>query len=522
MFDILITELLRLIHRASIAEVSLPNSVDPSVREARSLYEWTSEKLAKRDAAFEAYIALYHANLVSDNLLPLRGQGDEALAEAQKAVQKIVSLVDINQQLDIWSSIAREWCCVARIHISSVLITHEGSLCVKMLMILPKPLPNSLEIDLYWDAFTTLKATIEPDFSMTQDIIHPQTMADCTALLLRSVFLNRMEADQTDFVAHFIPAEVQDLSSWLERHRGAFPAKPLIEEGFPSEVTGIVRDLANNGVPHIFGGVEKLGLRCPSDQLDGAMQSVPDPEIEERTEEDILIRTRRLPKRADFLHAITLQDREKLELSSTLLRPSECMVDKLPFIYSQFALFVPSILHRVEINIIAEDLCRNLLSSVEFSDISLVITAISTTASQESTNYQRLEFLGDSILKTMVSLTLLAAHVNWHEGVLSHQKDHIVSNANLARASIARGLDKYILTKRFTGHKWRPLYISDMLSEQVPSKRQLSTKTLADVVESLIGAGTRFSLISSLAACERGHHVSKSEVTDSKMANSLP
>lgn len=471
------------------------------MREASSLDEWTSEKLAKRDAAFEAYIALYHANLISDHLLPLRGHGDEALTEAQKSVQKIVSLVDIEEQLDIWSSIAREWCCVSTLHLSSVLITHGGNPWMKMLMILPKPLPNSLEVDLHWDAFTSLKATMEPGPSIAQGMIHAQAMADCTALLLRSVFLARMDADRTDFIAHFMPAEVQDLFSWLERHRGSFPAKLLIEESVPNDAVGIIRDLENNGVPYVFGGLERLRSNCMSDQLDGAMQSAQDPAIEEEIEEEIYIRARKLPKRADFMHAIRLQDREKIELSSTLLRASECMVDKLPFIYSQFALFVPSILHRVEINMIAEDLCRNLLSSAEFSDLSLVITAISTTASQESTNYQRLEFLGDSILKTMVSLTLLATHLNWHEGVLSHQKDHIVSNANLARASLARGLDKYILTKPFTGHKWRPLYSSDRLSERVPSSRQLSTKTLADVVESLIGAGRRFFLISSFAYC---------------------
>ena len=474
--------------------------MDPSVREASSLYEWTSEKLAKRDAAFEAYIALYHANLVSDHLLPLRGKSDEALTEAQKSVQKIVSLVEINQQLDIWSSIAREWCGADTFQISSVSITHGGSPWMKMLMILPIPLPNSLEIDLYWDAFTNVKATVEPGHSIARDIIPAQAMADCTALLLRSVFPHRMEDDQTDFVAHFIPAEVQDLFAWLERYGGAFPAKFVTEESFPNEAVGIVRDLTQNGVPHIFRGLERLRSHCVSNQLDGAMQSTQDLKTEEDIEEERFIKARRLPKRADFLHAIPLQDREKLELSSTLLRASECMVDKLPFIYSQFALFVPSILHKVGINIIAEDLCRRILPSVEFSDLSLVITAISTTVSQESTNYQRLEFLGDSILKAMTSLTLLASHINWHEGVLSHQKDHIVSNANLARTSIARGLDKYILTKAFTGHKWRPLYISDKLSEQVPSSRQLSTKTLADVVESLIGAGRLSLLISSLAA----------------------
>ena len=165
------------------------------------------------------------------------------------------------------------------------------------------------------------------------------------------------------------------------------------------------------------------------------------------------------------------------------------MIDKLPFIYSQFALLIPSILHRVEVSMIADDLCKNVLPSVRFSNLSVVLTAISTTASQAPTNYQRLEFLGDSILKTFTSLTLLARHLNWHEGVLSHKKDHIVSNANLARATLARGLDRYILTKPFTGNKWRPLYVSNLVSDRAPAIRRLSTKTLADVVESLIGAG---------------------------------
>jgi len=46
------------------------------------------------------------------------------------------------------------------------------------------------------------------------------------------------------------------------------------------------------------------------------------------------------------------------------------------------------------------------------------------------------------------------------------------------------GLDSFIITKPFTGHKWRPIYIEDIL-EVGPetNKRELSTKVLADVVE---------------------------------------
>lgn len=55
-----------------------------------------------------------------------------------------------------------------------------------------------------------------------------------------------------------------------------------------------------------------------------------------------------------------------------------------------------------------------------------------------------------------------------------------------------KGIAKYILTKPFTGAKWRPLYLDDVLkNDETNNKkadRQLSTKTLADVVEALIGA----------------------------------
>jgi dsRNA-specific ribonuclease len=52
------------------------------------------------------------------------------------------------------------------------------------------------------------------------------------------------------------------------------------------------------------------------------------------------------------------------------------------------------------------------------------------------------------------------------------------------------GLDKFIVTKSFTGHKWRPAYIEDLLlaSTDTKTKRDMSSKVLADVVEALIGA----------------------------------
>ena len=71
---------------------------------------------------------------------------------------------------------------------------------------------------------------------------------------------------------------------------------------------------------------------------------------------------------------------------------------------------------------------------------------------------------------------------------MSHKKDHIVSNSSLATAAIRTGLERFIITKPFTGHKWRPVYNGRLAANQPEQTREMSTKILADVVEALIGA----------------------------------
>lgn len=79
------------------------------------------------------------------------------------------------------------------------------------------------------------------------------------------------------------------------------------------------------------------------------------------------------------------------------------------------------------------------------------------------------------------------------EGLLSRLKDRMVCNGRLCRAARESGLDQFIVSKQLTikgsGERWRPPYISDLLKGpfQGEQKRVMSTKTLADVVESVIG-----------------------------------
>ena len=63
-----------------------------------------------------------------------------------------------------------------------------------------------------------------------------------------------------------------------------------------------------------------------------------------------------------------------------------------------------------------------------------------------------------------------------------------MSNSRLSRAAIETGLARFIITSSFTGIKWRPVYVDEVLSSMAKGPpRKLSTKVLADVIEALIG-----------------------------------
>ncbi|HUP00696.1 MAG TPA: ribonuclease III [Gemmatimonadota bacterium] len=61
-------------------------------------------------------------------------------------------------------------------------------------------------------------------------------------------------------------------------------------------------------------------------------------------------------------------------------------------------------------------------------------------------SYERLEFLGDSVLNLVVSEWLFEQHPEAQEGILSQQRAHIISRRFLARASEALGLPDCIQT----------------------------------------------------------------------------
>jgi len=76
--------------------------------------------------------------------------------------------------------------------------------------------------------------------------------------------------------------------------------------------------------------------------------------------------------------------------------------------------------------------------SYQFSDIELLSKAL-THRSVSKQNNERLEFLGDSVLGSIISEELYSRHSNIDEGQLSRLRSHLVRGNTLA--NLAKKLD---------------------------------------------------------------------------------
>jgi endoribonuclease Dicer len=165
--------------------------------------------------------------------------------------------------------------------------------------------------------------------------------------------------------------------------------------------------------------------------------------------------------------------------------------------HSKHALYLPSILRHLSIAYTVTSFRNTLLVSTPLATLpfELLVTALTAPVAMAHSNYERLETLGDTVLKFMTSIQVMADHPYWHEGYLSLRKDHVVANVTLAKAAVSKGLYRWIIRDRFVPTKWSPQVEVTEVEEpsgevviQDKKTEDLSTKMLADVVEALIGA----------------------------------
>ena len=444
-------------------------------------HDWLTEKMAKRDAAYQAYLALYKAKLVNDNLMPMH---KESRYNDGKHVEKRAKIVKVPPRFDPWVEISE----MRRNNQPLVPVNIEFSQELpRMAMLLPRSLPCEFYFDLFWNEETTLSVSLLPEKHEVPAMI-TQYASEVSYILLGSVFRGRIVKGCRDFTVPFLPRLYSSLvpdSAWLASITGTLMVEDILDihDSNSFRRLGLVRNIKTFGRPF---AIERAFWMTPS--RDGES---PDGSDVDMSREELHIEGTTLPKRTDFLHPVIRDSKANMHhTAKQCVLAKTCSVNRLPALYSKFSLFVPSIIHKVEIMLVADKLARTILAPVGFSNLQHVITAISASSAREATNYQRLEFLGDSILKFHASVNLTTRNPLWHEGLLTSKKDDIVSNGRLSEAALAVGLHEFILTQCFTGVKWAPPYFSRLSEPGSKGKigRDMSTKVLADVVESLIGA----------------------------------
>ncbi|KAL5698311.1 helicase protein [Ranunculus cassubicifolius] len=177
---------------------------------------------------------------------------------------------------------------------------------------------------------------------------------------------------------------------------------------------------------------------------------------------------------------------------------------------------LPSLMHRLESLMLAIQLREEIPYGLNIPS-SLVLEALTSRRCCEDFSLERLELLGDSVLKYVVSYTLFLKYPKKHEGQLSARRALAVCNSTLHKLGTDRKLQGYIRDSAFDPLRWvAPGQLSihpvpcacgvDTSDVPLESKfvsedfkivvgkacdkghRWICSKTISDCVEALIGA----------------------------------
>ncbi|EPS61362.1 hypothetical protein M569_13434, partial [Genlisea aurea] len=179
---------------------------------------------------------------------------------------------------------------------------------------------------------------------------------------------------------------------------------------------------------------------------------------------------------------------------------------------------LPSVMHRLESLMLASQLREEISDDIGNFGISskLILEALTTLRCCEMFSMERLEFLGDAVLKYVVSCHLFLKHTEHNDGQLSYSRSRIISNMNLHKLGVDRKLQRYIRDSAFDPRRWTAPGQRSILpcpcdhgveTSEVPYEirffsedtkmlgktcdkghRWLCSKTISDCVEALIGA----------------------------------
>ncbi|KAI3470366.1 hypothetical protein Pfo_027029 [Paulownia fortunei] len=221
-------------------------------------------------------------------------------------------------------------------------------------------------------------------------------------------------------------------------------------------------------------------------------------------ERETLLNGKRIFTVQNYLQSCRTPSTKEPSNRSYELPPELCLIIMSPISVSTFYSFsfLPSVMHRIEslllaanLKIMAVDHCTQ---NVVIPTLT-VLEAITTKKCQEKLHLESLETLGDSFLKYAASQQLFKTYQNRHEGLLSVKRERMISNATLCKLGCERKITGFIRNEPFDPKTWiipgtncvHHILEEELLSSKkvyIGGSRKIKSKTVADVIEALIGA----------------------------------
>lgn len=197
-------------------------------------------------------------------------------------------------------------------------------------------------------------------------------------------------------------------------------------------------------------------------------------------------RTSLVDREQVMLEAFSVLDKiSQLSTSTFMLPPETCRLIPLP----PMACYVASLLPRWQTFLALRACWRQNRITTNTSGFLPFARALQPNVNNVSKkgadlSYERLEFLGDAVLKVIYSMAAFVMNPNDSEGLLSDERDVEVSNQRLADRALEMNIDHCVA---FSGVSQKAKVWPWFWATHQNKAIQISEKVLADCVEALIG-----------------------------------
>ena len=367
------------------AEVTLPLSVDPTLRVAHSLKVWRTERMAMKDAAFETYKMLHQNGLVNDNLLHVKQEVDKSAAQFQIS-DKTSSLIEVFPALDPWRFIAK--CQQQNPHAyHRALLEFQGinDKSFYMDLYLPTQLPAIPELTFFWNETKRITVTSHWRSGVVLSDESIQVMRSITRKILTSIH-PRVDQQRDDLLWLLVPSDMSG---------GSLDHDKLQRWDAQTNVTTMAPDLIAQGKNNLddWGQIQTQG------DLKKWFVKYIDMETPQPT-----LHLTRVPKRLDYVYPIpSNQEKNEAYTRTEIFPASHCSVNTLPRAYLICAMLMPSILHRYETYFTTNTLRLGIFEPVSFGPehLPLMVQALTSSSTGDVSHYQRCVGSGRTFLVSL-------------------------------------------------------------------------------------------------------------------------